>query len=331
MQREGSPWQGFDVVFLKELSDHLLSPRMLVLELLVAVVPVVSLFGALRAIGDSANDLAAVSQIQQPMLFLRVLTVAREPLLPFSSLLGFLLPLMGIGLAFDAVNGEHNRRTLSRVLAQPIYRDALLFGKFFAGLATLTIGLVALWLIVIGLSMLLLGVAPTGEELLRSLVFLVITIFYAGVWLALAMLFSILFRSAATAALISLGIWLFLALLWPSLSAPIATAIAPPDPQYTALGLETPSTYMWQQALARLSPGQLYVEAIEPLLNPSMHPTGMIDVNQFMELRSAVRSALLPFGQSLALIWPQAVSLIAGTIVLFVIGYVTFQRQEVRA
>jgi ABC-2 type transport system permease protein len=331
MQREGSAWQGFDVVFLKELSDHLLSPRMIVLELLVAVVPVVSLYGALRAIGDSANDLAAISQIQQPMLFLRVLTVAREPLLPFSSLLGFLLPLMGIGLAFDAVNSEHNRRTLSRVLAQPIYRDALLFGKFFAGLATLTIGLVALWLIVIGLSMVLLGVAPTGEELLRSVVFLVITIFYAGVWLALAMLFSVLFRSAATAALISLGIWLFLALLWPSLAAPIASAIAPPDPQYTALGLDTPSTYQWEHALARLSPGTLYLEAIEPLLNPSMRPTGMIDVNQFMELRSAVRGALLPFGQSLALIWPQAVSLIASTIVLFVIGYVTFQRQEVRA
>ena len=29
--------------------------------------------------------------------------------------------------------------------------------------------------------------------------------------------------------------------------------------------------------------------------------------------------------------WPQIVGLIAGTIVLFVIGYVMFQRQEVRA
>ena len=29
--------------------------------------------------------------------------------------------------------------------------------------------------------------------------------------------------------------------------------------------------------------------------------------------------------------WPQIVGLIAGTIVLFVIGYIVFQRQEVRA
>ena len=39
----------------------------------------------------------------------------------------------------------------------------------------------------------------------------------------------------------------------------------------------------------------------------------------------------LPLDQSLLQAWPQIVSLIAGTIVLYVIGYVSFQRQEVRA
>ena len=57
---------------------------------------------------------------------------------------------MAIGLGFDSVNSEFNRRTLSRVLSQPIYRDALLLGKFLGGLATLAVALVALWLIVLG-------------------------------------------------------------------------------------------------------------------------------------------------------------------------------------
>ncbi len=127
------------------------------------------------------------------------------------SLLSFLVPLMAIGLGFDAVNGEYNRRTLSRILSQPIYRDALLFGKFLAGLITIAISLVALWLLVIGLGLLMLGVPPGGEEMGRALVFLGVTIAYAGVWLALAMLFSVTFRSPATAALVTLGLWLFLA------------------------------------------------------------------------------------------------------------------------
>ena len=64
------------------------------------------------------------------------------------------------------------RRTMSRILAQPIYRDALLFGKFVAGLATLAISLIALWLIVVGLGLLLLGLPPGIEEMARSLAFL---------------------------------------------------------------------------------------------------------------------------------------------------------------
>jgi ABC-2 type transport system permease protein len=31
------------------------------------------------------------------------------------------------------------------------------------------------------------------------------------------------------------------------------------------------------------------------------------------------------------IVWPQIVGLVAGTILLFVIGYIVFQRQEVRA
>ncbi|MGK6316981.1 ABC transporter permease [Neorhizobium sp. DT-125] len=40
---------------------------------------------------------------------------------------------MAIALGFDTVNGECGRRTMSRLLAQPIYRDALRFGKFLGG------------------------------------------------------------------------------------------------------------------------------------------------------------------------------------------------------
>ena len=73
--------------------------------------------------------------------------MAQDPLPSFIALLGFLIPLVAIAIGFDAINGEFNRRTLSRVLAQPIYRDALLLGKFLAGLLALSIGLLSLWLL----------------------------------------------------------------------------------------------------------------------------------------------------------------------------------------
>src|SRR5690349_23961068 len=210
MRREGSAFQGLGTVILKELSDHLTSARMIVLGMLVLLVAFASLYGAIDRLRDTTAE--------DPFLLLKLFTVDRAPLPSFVAILGFLVPLMAIGLGFDAINGEHNRRTLSRILAQPIYRDALLMGKFLAGLATLTICLAALWLLVIGFGLIFLGVPPGGEEVARSLAFLIIAIFYAGVWLSLAMLFSVVFRSPATAALVALGIWLFLSVLWPMLA-----------------------------------------------------------------------------------------------------------------
>jgi ABC-2 type transport system permease protein len=248
-------------------------------------------------------------------------------LLSFVTVLSILIPLIAIGLGFDSVNGEYNRRTMSRILAQPIYRDALLLGKFLAGLATITICLITLWLMVIGFGLLRLGIPPSTEELLRCLMFLVISIFYAGVWLALAMLFSILFRSTATAALMSLGVWLFLALLWPALAQLMGEIISPSDIRFAQLGLPTPDTVAWQQGLARLSPGTLYGEAVLAMLSPEAQSL----TNLLAQFQGRIMGSPLPFGQSVLSAWPQIVSLVAGTILLYVAGYVAFQRQEVRA
>ncbi len=320
MQREGSAFSGLGVVMLKELSDHLTSIRMRVLEWLVVLIALAALYGAIQQIKDTTAE--------DPFLFLRLFTTSRDPLPSFVSFLSFLVPLMAIGLGFDAVNGEHNRRTLSRILSQPIYRDALLFGKFLAGLVTLSISLIALWLLVVGLGLLLIGIPPGAEEIARSFVFLLVTIVYAGVWLALALLFSVLFRSAATAALITLGLWLLVTFIWPVLSGALAQIIVPPDPRYTALGLQTPTTAQLEQVLARFSPSILYAEIVVALLDPTTRALGPIYLSQ---LQGAVLGAPLPFGESVLIAWPQMVGMIATAIVLFVIGYVIFQRQEVRA
>ena len=320
MRREGSAFQGLGVVVLKELSDHLTSVRMRVLEWLIVLVALAALYGAIQQIKDTTAE--------DPFLFLRLFTTSREPLPSFVSFLSFLVPLMAIGLGFDAVNSEYNRRTMSRILAQPIYRDALLFGKFLAGLITLAISLVTLWLLVIGLGLLLIGIPPGAEEIGRSFLFLLVTIIYSGVWLALALLFSIVFRSAATAALVTLGIWLFVSFIWPVLAGAVAQIIVPLDPRYVALGLPTPGTAETEQILARLSPSTLFAEVVVAILDPTTRSLGPIYLSQ---LQGAVLGAPLPIGESILIAWPQTVGLIAGTIMLFVIGYVVFQRQEVRA
>ena len=316
--REGSPFTGLGPVFMKEFADHLSSARMMVLMLFVIV------FGAFPV----ATSLQTLRTVVDPnsFIFLRIFTLESEQVgISFTAALNFIIPLMAIGLGFDAVNSEFNRRTLSRVLSQPIYRDALLLGKFLAGLAMLAVALVALWLIVLGAGLLLLGVPPRGVEVARGLSFLVVAIAYGGVWLAIAMLFSVIFRSTATSALCALGAWLFFFILWPQLAGALLISLAPSE-------IRSIDDYAAVQSmglgLMRLSPGTLFSEAVLGLLSPETRTLGPMLPSQ---MRGAIMGAPLPFDQSVLLIWPQVTGLIAGMIVVFAAAYVIFQREEVRA
>lgn len=315
--REGSPWTGLWAVVAKEMADYLTSVRMLILEILTVLTAAGTVYAATQNLRESAG--------QDPFLFLRLFTTAREPLPAFIGFLGFLVPLTAIALAFDTVNGEFNQRTMSRVLAQPIYRDALLLGKFLAGLFTLALVLTTIWLLIIGLGLLGLGVPPGGEEVARSLLLLLLTIFYGGIWLALGMVFSIVFRQPATAALASIAVWLFFTVFWEIIAGLLAPLLRP-----VQLGspLELLAQARLELALTRLSPNTLYAEALVALLNPAVRSLGLVLPFQ---LQGAVFGAPLPLDQSVLLIWPNLTGLVAATILLFALGYVLFQRQEIRA
>jgi len=172
----------------------------------------------------------------------------------------------------------------------------------------------------------MLGIPPGAEEVGRSLVFLLVTIAYAGVWLALALLFSILFRSAATAALAALGLWLFLTILWPLMMPLVANFFVPSGDVLSLLNT--------QMVLARISPSSLFNEVVAVILDPSLRSTQQsmfAQMGLMLIERGAVPGAPIPLLQSILVVWGQIVGLVAGTIMLFVIGYVVFQRQEVRA
>jgi ABC-2 type transport system permease protein len=310
--REGSPWRGLWVVVAKEMADHLTSVRMGILETIILLTAAGTMYFALQSLPSSAEQ----------FLFLRLFTTAPadSPLPAFVGFLGFLVPLVAIALGFDAVNGEFNRRTLSRLLAQPIYRDALLLGKFLGGLFTLALVLTAIWLMIVGLGLFRLGVPPTGEEVARGLLFLVATIAYGGVWLGIALVCSIRFRQPATAALAAIAVWLFFTVFWGMLIGLIAQGLA--RGAFNQIQIEL--------FLARLSPNTLYAESILAFLNPAVRAFGPLLPIQLIQLQWAVPTPL-PLSQSLMLVWPQLTGLIAGTILLFAVSYVLFQRQEIRA
>ena len=67
----------------------------------IALVVLWALWGAIQQIKETTAE--------DPFLFLRLFTTSREPLPSFVSFISFLVPLMAIGLGFDAINGEQRR------------------------------------------------------------------------------------------------------------------------------------------------------------------------------------------------------------------------------
>ena len=122
--------------------------------------------------------------------------------------------------------------------------------------------------------------------------FLVATIAFGGVWLALAMLFSVLFRAPATAALAALGLWLLFALFWTVMVTPLlATVIAGPAEGIFGPNIAYIST---EQTLQRLSPNTLYSDAAVALLNPTTRALGPV----FVSMRELSTSVLLASSQN---------------------------------
>src|SRR5699024_11212716 len=195
----------FWVMVQKEISNHVRSSRFLILVSLILLTTSGSIYTILTVIQDNPSQLSTDSTF----LYLKLFTKSAGNLPPFITLIGFLGPLVGIALGFDAVNSERDKGTLSRIISQPVPRDYFINSKFVGALIVIFFLVFALGLLVLGLGILYIGLAPALVEVLRIMVFLLFTCVYIAFWLNLGIMFSILFRQASTSALSSLAIWLF--------------------------------------------------------------------------------------------------------------------------
>jgi ABC-2 type transport system permease protein len=312
---------GWRIVAGKELSDHVRSIRFVLIIAIVALAGLAAIHSSSRTIRDAAQNASGT-----PSIFLYLFTLSPDRIPAFDEFIGFLGPLLGIALGFDAVSAERNQRTLSRLVAQPIHRDDILLGKFLAGLAAVSVAISCVITIVAGYGILRLGLVPSLADLARVVAFFVVAVVYVGVWLALAILLSIVSRKAATIALGTIAVWLLMAFFAGLISGSIADAVHPTDANSTPEQVYANSQL--DQHIHRLSPTELYQEAVDTLLDPASRTTS--DLVASSRLDQAIPSSL-SLSDSLGVAWWQIVSLVAMAVILFVVAFISFMRQEVRA
>ena len=307
------------------MEDHFSSTRFLLISALIVMVGVI----IASMVGMSIQE--ELKGSTKPTLIFLFLFTSTGKLFSFIQFIGFFGPLIGIILGFDSINRERVSRTLSKLVSQPIHRDSIINAKFLTGVATITIILVAIVLIISGLGIRLIGVVPGAEEVGRLAIYLIISILYISFWLGVSILFSVIFRSTATSALASLALWIFFS-FFVSLGASVLSDMVAPTP--VGQTQASPEMIMKQaqvQGIVSLcSPVNLYTEATSTILNPMRQTTKLVFVGPMEQLSMLRFQNPLPLLQSLLIVLPHLISIVAITVLCFGICYLVFMRQEIR-
>ena len=332
---ERAPSGGWRTIAAKEFTDHLTSIRFIVLLLIIGIASVLPLYFVTSTVSDLAAQLSG-----QPAILLALFIASAQDAAGIQTtfFIALIVPLVGIAFGFDAVNSERSQGTLSRLLAQPIHRVDIINGKFAAGIAVLALMLTVLITLITAFAIWRLGIIPSIEELIRLVLWVVLTVLYGGLWLAFGLLLSVAMRNAASAALVGFGTWLGL-FLFASFLLPVIAGFLFPIQSGSGVD-EQLGAYSAQSLFLRLSPATLYNDAVAGILDPrAINP--VLGVSSTTEALSRQwvegsqqlfgRPSMLTLDQSLLAIWPQIVILLALTTLLFALAYVLFLRQEVRA
>lgn len=308
----------------KELADHFSSTRFLILFCLILMAALVSTYMAASSVREALEGMAKPSQV-----FLLLFTTPGK----FFSLVQFIAffgPLLGIVMGFDAVNRERQHRTLAKLVSQPIFRDAVINGKFLAGVITVGVVLLSMLLLLTGLGLIAVGVVPGLDEVGRLAVYLLVSVAYVSFWLGLAILFSIVFRSLATSALAAVALWIFFSFFIGFAADLVADAVAPVRNPRDAE--EVVASRRVSDAASLVSPAVLYSQATSTVLDPYRRTRSNLVLTGPMERISLERfQNPLPLDQSILVVWPYLTLLVAMTLVCFGLSYVVFMRQEIRS
>ena len=319
--------RGWAIVARKELADHLHSARIVVLFLILGAATLIPLYFASDTIKSFADQL---TDTRGAFLALFLATSPDYPIPNVLTFVAIVAPLLGIGFAFDSINGERSDGTLPRLLSQPIYRDDVVNGKFVAGLVAITVVLLAVVGVIAGFGIVRLGIVPGVDEVIRLLLWVALTILWVGLWLAFGLLLSVRIRRAANAALVGFGVWALVAIFGQLIVGVLATVIAPFATASTleqALALKNLS-----EQILRVLPLTLYQEASTVLMRPDVTTVSTpATIDQLSQFQQQAQGQFLSFDQSILLIWPHVVALFALTAICFAAAYIWFMRQEVRA
>ncbi|OQX21812.1 MAG: hypothetical protein BWK75_02310 [Candidatus Altiarchaeales archaeon A3] len=235
--------------------------------------------------------------------------------------------IIGIVVGFDAVSGERERGTLKFLLTQPLFRDTLINGKFLGFISLIFVVVLTSLIICIGVIGSATGVFPDGDDLLRVMLFGLITFLYMLAFVVIGMFFSIFLKESVNALLAAIAIFIVVNLLISPIASAVASFVAP-IPSYTfgmhgtAMQQAYQNNYNLQQQISYLSPSENFRNINEVILNPYFENRENMQFGFGQRVKHTI-------SDSLSMVWGNIIAIVVALVMFFIASYILFLRQDI--
>ena len=136
------------------------------------------------------------------------------------NLVTFLIPIIGLMLGYASIVGEEEKGSLELLLCYPVRRVEVLFGKFLGLSAVMAVAN----FIGFGVAGIVIGINVKGVQWSSYGIFIISSILLGIVFIAIAMLFSCLFKKRSTAMAGTIFLWFLFEMIWGVIVAGILIA-----------------------------------------------------------------------------------------------------------
>lgn len=312
------------VVAQKEFADSIWGPRFYLILVIFMIALLVNGYQAGQNISGMSGRFAAG---------LSPLTMG---FMGFASQMSLLGPLIAIVLGFDAIVKERKSGSLNVLLTHPVYRAQVITGKLIGMMVTLgfvvVIAVGASMGVMLGVS----GITVSTEVIGRIVVFMMLAFLFMLGYLALSVAASTFTRESSDSLIYSIAVWLVLGLMLGMIA-------------YTAAGIITGQQRMFEvssddpSSMEKMEKRNKITRNIMSL-SPSTHFTELINGPQISggyivtsaggagERPSEMRGLFdtgFTLGYWVEQNWVNLVVLIVIPVILLLISYMAFMRQDI--
>ena len=292
----------------KEFSDIVRSKRFIILIVIFGLVMTIAMAAIYIQVIQAMSNLP---DVPMPQAFLGMMALI------LSGTLSSFAPVMGVALGCDTISGEREKGTLKLVLAQPVYRDTVINGKFLAATSAVSLATLITSLASVGISIIIIGVTPTAGEAIRIALFLLFSILFTMTYYGISTFLSTILKKTSQSVILSVVVWAVFTFVISIIASLIAITIAPP--------VFTPGQPTDPESIRRFTAIVETISSITP--NYHFNKIGQYLLSPYSPTAPQEEASIM---SSLMYAGPNILVLVIVTALVFILSYITFTRQEVR-